>query len=81
MITDAFKQEILSEIRNGVDVMKSRETLLRYKELGIDKDSMYSVLDSLRDEMRKNGEDELEDAIIEIMDFIIGWCAPNMKIF
>lgn len=42
---------------------------------------MYSVLDSLRDEMRKNGEDELEDAIIEIMDFIIGWCAPNMKIF
>ena len=76
-----FREDILSDISSGVDSMIIWEKLIKYKELGMNKDTMYSILDSLRLEMRHKGDEKTEDAIMEYMDFVIGWCDPKWKIF
>lgn len=78
MITDTFREELISELNSG---SINYQTLAKYKYMGMDKDTMYKVLDSLRDEMRKKGDEELEDEIMDAMDLVVGWCSPQLKLF
>ena len=57
------------------------EKLMKYKQSGMDKDTMLSVLDSLRLEMRQKGDERTEDAIMDYMDLVAGWCSPRWRIF
>ena len=45
MLVDEFREEIRIEINAGNIKI---ETLKKYKQLGIDQDTMYSVLESFR---------------------------------
>ena len=47
----------------------------------MDKTTMYNLLDSLRLEMRNKGDEKTEDAIMEFMDLVVGYCDPQWKIF
>lgn len=44
---------------------------------GMNKDSMYKNLEKLR----SISDSEAEDIILELMDFVVGYCAPNLSIF
>ena len=81
MLTDLFREEMLSDCLNGVAPLVVQEKLMKYKQSGMDKDTMYDVLDSLRLEMHQNGNKKAEDIILEYMDFVIGWCNPKLSIF
>ena len=48
MLTDLFREEMLSDCLNGVAPLVVQEKLMKYKQSGMDKDTMYDVLDSLR---------------------------------
>ena len=76
-----FREDILSDILSGVDSKIVWEKLKDYKEQGMDKETMYNILDSLRLEMRQKGDEKTEDAIMEYMDLVVGWCNPKWKIF
>ena len=78
MLVDEFREEIRIEINAGNIKI---ETLKKYKQLGIDQDTMYSVLESFRAEMRLKNDEETEDMIMDNMDFVCGWCSPHMKIY
>ena len=32
------------------------------------------------EELRKSVSDEQEDILLEVMDFLVGWCSPHMKL-
>jgi hypothetical protein len=81
MQKNIFKEEIMSDILNDVDASIVWEKLMKYKQSGMDKDTMYNALDSLRLEMRQKGDEKTEDAIMEYMDLVTGWCHPKWKIF
>lgn len=57
------------------------ESLVKFKELGLSQDSMYAILDSLREEMRNKGEEAKEDKVMEFMDLVTGFCNPKWKIY
>lgn len=78
MLVDDFREEIRLEIEAG---NIKTETLKKYKQLGIDQDTMLSVLESFRAEMRLKNDEETEDMIMNNMDLVCGWCAPQCKIF
>lgn len=46
---------------------------------GRSRDEVLAAFESLRDEARRDGREEDEDAILEVMDFLVGWCSPHMK--
>lgn len=76
-----FRDDILADALKDVDETIGWEKLMKYKQSGIDKDTMLSVLDSLRLEMRQKGDEKTEDAIMEYMDLVDGWCSPKWRIY
>lgn len=81
MISDEFKEELLSELYDGKSGKIRLETLRKYKRLGMSKETMYTVLNSLREEMREKGDEKTEDIIMEAMDLVVGYCNPKIKLF
>ena len=76
-ILEKFKQFLLSEIKNHhKNLLVLRECLLKFKGFGMDKNSMVRNLEELR-----NGSDtEMENILLELMDFLAGWCNPDLSI-
>ena len=53
--------------------------LLRcYRDQGVTRDEVYSFLDSLR---ATAPDEATDDRILEVADFVAGFCAPHMKIW
>ena len=79
MIYDDFRKELISELINGGTI--KLETLRKYKKLGMDRDSMYKVLEALSLEMREKGDEKSEDDILDAADVVCGFCSPQLKLF
>lgn len=77
-LNEEFMQRLLVEIKNHHhNLLILRECLVEFKNTGMDKDSMIKSLEELR-----NGNDpETEDILLELMDFVVGYCNPNLAIF
>lgn len=74
----AFREEILAGLKTGSDLS---ELAVKYKDLGMDKESMYHVLEVLMLELRENKDEASEDLIMDLMDRVVGWCNPDSRIF
>jgi hypothetical protein len=42
---------------------------------------MYDAFDTLRAKHEADADETVYDAILDTMDLITGWCAPEMKLF
>lgn len=60
------------------DLLILREFLIRFKNNGMDKESMLKNLEELRS---RSDSEETEDILLDLMDFITGWCNPGLNIF
>lgn len=77
-LNEEFKQLLLSEIKNNHNnILILRECLLKYKNSGMDKDSMIRNLE----ELRIDSDSVTEDILLELMDFVVGFCNPDLSIF
>jgi hypothetical protein len=54
------------------------ERLRNYKAQGRTREEVYSLLESLRETAPDKAE---EDRILEVADFVAGFCSPHMKIW
>ena len=63
--------EPLTELRSVV-----RELLAD----GHAREELSDDLERLRVELRGVGRDDEEDVVLEVMDFLVGWCSPQMKL-
>ena len=78
MLVDDFRKEKSIEISSG---KINYSTLLKYKKLGMNKDTMLSVLDSFRAEMREKDDEITEDMIMDYMDCVVGYCNPQWNLY
>lgn len=77
-INEEFKQSLILQMENeNNDLLQLREFLVNYKNCGMDKESMYRNLE----EMRSDSNKETEDVLLELMDFVEGFCNPALRIF
>lgn len=78
MDNEEFIQLLSVEIKNHHnDLLSLREFLIRSKNNGMDKDSMYENLEKLRG----RSDSETEDILLDLMDFVVGYCNPTLSIF
>lgn len=47
---------------------------------GHPRDDLYEDLKILVLDLRKDGNEELEEAALEVMDVLVGWCAPSARL-
>lgn len=50
---------------------------MKLKDEGMSKDDMLSFLEQLR----TNNDEKIEDVLLELMDFVAGYCNPSLVIF
>ena len=47
---------------------------------GKDKNAVVAVFESARQALREAGREGGEGAVMDVMDFLVGWCRPHMKV-
>lgn len=47
---------------------------------GTERDVVYRALDQLRLDLRRAGQEAEEDAVMDVMDFLTGWCSPHRRL-
>lgn len=73
-----FNDILIHIIQNSSsDILELREVLVKYKEMGTNQTEMLNSLSLLRDKL---GE-EKEDIILDLMDFVTGFCNPSLNIY
>jgi hypothetical protein len=74
--------ELQHELEIAIKSLKPLDeivTLLRrYKELGITQKEVYSFLETWH---QSTPDEVTDDRILEVADFVAGFCAPHMKIW
>jgi hypothetical protein len=68
------------------EALRSEEPMWRLRELvqdmlthGQDRNEILARLESYRSVLREAGRDD-EDVVMEVMDFLTGWCSPHMRL-
>ena len=75
---ECFRKDIIKADLNCIDDFDLAEIAHKYKALGMSRDHMLELLQAIKSEMET--EDQ-EDKILNLMDFVTGWCHPDWKIF
>lgn len=44
------------------------------------REQLLEDFERVRAMLRERDEEEREDAVMEVMDFLYGWCSPHMKL-
>ena len=54
---DELREEVMRKLKSGDKPTGIYDLLIQYKQAGMDKETMYNVLESIRAEMRELGEE------------------------
>lgn len=77
-LSQEFVELLSVEIKNHHDDLRILyECLIRFKNKGMDKNIMLENLEKLR----SRSDPETEDILLELMDFVVGYCNPSLSIF
>lgn len=74
---ELLKQSLYERILAGNDLQALRKCLAEFRDAGMDRGNMLTCLE----EMRKDGDSSAEDTLLELMDFVTGYCSPSQKLF
>lgn len=76
---DAEKRQQLEAVIKSNMPLDEIVTLLRqYKEQGVTQAEVYSFVESLH---RAAADEETDDCVLEVADFVAGFCAPHMRVW
>lgn len=67
-------------LRSTEPVNELRALVLGLMAEGHSQDAILQFFEGAREELRKADRDADEDAVMDVMDFLVGWCSPHMKL-
>jgi hypothetical protein len=73
-----LRRDLEGAIKSGTPLEEIVAMLRRYKEKGISQREAYSILESLH---QTTLDEDVDDRILEVADFVAGFCSPHMKIW
>ncbi|MCI0739356.1 MAG: hypothetical protein L0Y72_09955 [Gemmataceae bacterium] len=77
MAIDArFEEALHSSDRVGA----LRKLAQRLLDEGSEPAVLCAQFEQVRQELRKAAREDDEDAVMDVMDFLTGWCSPHMKL-
>ncbi|MCI0683073.1 MAG: hypothetical protein L0Y71_13310 [Gemmataceae bacterium] len=77
-MNEKMQDELKSAIGSNAPLDEIVVLLRRYKEQGITQREVYSFLESWH---RTAPDEAADDRILEVADFVAGFCAPHMKVW
>lgn len=74
----ASENELAAAIKSDLPLGEIVALLRTYKDRGVAQSEVYSFLERLH---LAAEDDAMDDRILEVADFVAGFCAPHMKIW
>lgn len=76
-LREQFVQGIQKCLEDKFDLLECRDYLADFRKRGMSKEMMIEALEELRVEVQP----ENEDTILEMLDFVTGFCNANLSVF
>ncbi|MBN2892480.1 MAG: hypothetical protein JXL97_11480 [Bacteroidales bacterium] len=76
-----LKLEIKSGINNKLNLLELRDILVAFEKNGGSQIQSKQILEDLRKEFIFSNEENKEDIVLELLDFVVGWCNESLKIW
>ena len=73
-----LESEIKGALKNQVSLPMLREIVCQYKQNGGTQQAAYVILEKIRHEQIEEPD---EDRILELMDFVTGFCTQDQRIW
>jgi hypothetical protein len=73
-------QSIEQALRSSQPVNELRNLVLHLLADGQTREAILGLLESARQQLRKVDREADEDTVMDVMDFLVGWCSPHMKL-
>ena len=74
-------QEQLDEaLRSERPIWRLRDVVQSLLAQGQEREAVVAELEHFRCFLHAMGRDEDEDIVLEVMDFLVGWSSPHMKL-
>jgi hypothetical protein len=77
-MSDDFRTDLEKAIQDNRSLEDIVSLLRRYKAKGITQSDAYAALENMRE---KAADEASEDRILEVADFVAGFCSPHMKVW
>jgi hypothetical protein len=77
-MTSELQRQLETTILSSAPLENIVSLLRAYKSQGVSQSEVYSFLESLRN---RAPDEATEDRILEVADFVAGFCSPQMKIW
>ncbi len=73
-------QRIEQALRSSKPVNELRNLVMRLVAAGQPRQAILELFERARQELRQADRETAEDAVIDVMDLLVGWCSPHMKL-
>jgi hypothetical protein len=73
-------QRIQRALGSSEPVKDLRNLILQLFADGQTRESILELLEGTRQQLRKSNRETDEDAVMDGMDFLVGWCSPHMNV-
>jgi hypothetical protein len=67
-------------LRAGDPLHQLRAVAIEHLSAGMGRQELLDALEGVRADLRSQGREADEDMVMEVMDFLVGWCSPHMRI-
>jgi len=75
-----FHESLEQALRSPEPVTELRSLVARLFSEGKERAKVLEMLETARQQLRQAGREADEDAVMDVMDFLVGWCSPHMKL-
>ena len=73
---DARVDRLEGALRDGT----LNEVATAFRDEGVGQRELYELFDAFRARLRTAGREDDENAVMDVMDRIVGWCGPSAKL-
>ena len=68
-----------SALTSGNRARELRRLAQQLLDEGNEPDAVLNTFEQVRQSLRDAAREEDEDAVMEVMDYLTGWCSPHMR--
>jgi hypothetical protein len=73
-------QRIEKALQSNEPVNELRTVVLNLFADGLTREAVLDLFERARQQLRQADRETEEDAVMDVMDFLVGWCSPHMKL-
>ncbi len=75
------RTRLTTGLKSATPVDSLRQVVQDMKSAGNSQQEIYDLFVELLAMVRSDGTEQEDDAVRDVLDFIVGWCSPDMRLF